>query len=458
MCRLAEGPLDKARRRGSFRKTAASKGARTGARGLSVVSFSKLSASFALLGLVLAINSLYIYFRSVSDLVNDANGNNVWTSGNHHGRRTLATATTTSPNRCVVVAIMSHQDEHKVRQWHREQFNQYQSRFLKAADRRIVQLRFAVPTTNDKTTTSLLSLFRIGRETDVIHLNAPSSSSDQQQQQQQQRNSINKNENQEFTTAETLALLEEIEPTLASTSASCEHSFLLRAESRYVINYETLHFITTHPWLPTESTYFGSIVTHHPVPAAATDQTRNVLPTFAFGGVYGLSADMVRRLVDPTTKHGVWKPDEMASQDQAIGLALHKAGENPNGQRAVQNPVHVNGIYHQCSIADCGGNHYQTKNFLAFVVNADGMPEPNESSGKDQLAWTLQRLHECSHKANHLEARNAVRDSKLFFRVKHGSTVHTMEHLSESCPSSSSKAKSVLPETQRRSNVTFTSP
>ena len=155
-----------------------------------------------------------------------------------------------------------------------------------------------------------------------------------------------------------------------SSSSFCKARYFVRAETSYIINFEALFHAAQR--LPSASVYFGSIVSHFPTPLLETrvaeGLSHNRLPVHAYGGFYGVSHDVLKRLIQPTTVRTVVRKDisyQVPWQDRAIGLALWRS------QTTLKNVYYLNGVYHLCTTASLSCDNNKYTNFVAFKVGND---------------------------------------------------------------------------------------
>eukprot|EP00540_Astrosyne_radiata_P021707 CAMPEP_0116855124 /NCGR_PEP_ID=MMETSP0418-20121206/19066_1 /TAXON_ID=1158023 /ORGANISM="Astrosyne radiata, Strain 13vi08-1A" /LENGTH=140 /DNA_ID=CAMNT_0004488147 /DNA_START=1 /DNA_END=420 /DNA_ORIENTATION=- len=108
-----------------------------------------------------------------------------------------------------------------------------------------------------------------------------------------------------YSTPTTLEMLRRMKPIVHADDKrrqQCSATYLIRTESRYVLNYVTLLDILAS--LPRYGTYFGTIATEFPssdFERVMGSYSQTLLPRFAFGGFYGFSRDVFDALIQPTT-------------------------------------------------------------------------------------------------------------------------------------------------------------
>ena len=242
---------------------------------------------------------------------------------------------------CVVVVMLSEITEEDLRKWHREtyrsQVKSYTSRIL---------LRFGVPLSSSQEDVMKLRA-EIAVHNDTFEL-------------------LQTNVTKGFPASSNFEVMRRANSIL--DGQQCKGKYFLRAESSYVINYKMLARAIER--LPSESLYFGSMVTSFPTPLLETRVAGGLghshLPTHAYGGIYGVSDDVLRALIDPMAERTVVRKDiryEIPWQDGAIGLALFRS------LLSLTHIYYLKGLYHMCLPTSIPCAKY--KDYIAFKIPAE---------------------------------------------------------------------------------------
>ena len=194
---------------------------------------------------------------------------------------------------CAVVVLLSKIEESDLRTWHRE-IHQRQTRLFFPS--RVV-LRFADAAANGQLRTES------GIHNDIFELNK-----------------MNITNDNGFPTSSTFDVMRKAKVLL--DDLRCKSKYFVRAETSYVIHYGNLARAVER--LPSHSVYFGSIVSRFPTPLLETRVaggfSHSHLPIHAYGGVYGVSSDLLQDLIVPATERTVVRKDiayEVPWQDRS---------------------------------------------------------------------------------------------------------------------------------------------
>lgn len=270
---------------------------------------------------------------------------------------------------CIVVGVLSRSTEFILRDWQRKEFVHQLGHYPELYRERgvHVQQHFMVGINLDDSVMKLVAREQHSHG-DVMLLKV--------------------NEGYEYLTANTWDAMHQLLPILEDPS--CKSSFLVRADTDFVLNYKTL--TQTILEMPKYSTYFGSMIPNYPDPHQSTRQrgsfSQNFLPLWSLGGLYGFSVDIVRHLVSYDVERTVLKKEEnymFPEEDRAIGLSLARS----NTEDTIKNYLFTKATFHFCS-----PEHFSCVDYGHFMGFSVGFGK--SGSGQNKLDTKLHHLERIS--------------------------------------------------------------
>ena len=270
---------------------------------------------------------------------------------------------------CIVVGVLSRSTEFILRDWQRKEFVHQLGHLPELYKKKSVhiQQRFMVGINSDDSVMKLVAREQHSNG-DVMLLKV--------------------NEGYRYLTANTWDAMHQLLPILEDPS--CKSSFLVKADTDYVLNYKTL--TQTILAMPKNSTYFGSMIPNFPTPELMTRQigsfAQNVMPLWSIGGLYGFSVDIVRHLISYDVERTVLKKEEnyiFPEEDRAIGLSLARS----NTEDTIKNYLFTKATFHFCS-----PEHFSCVDYGQFMAFGVGFGE--SGSGQNKLDTKLHDLERIS--------------------------------------------------------------
>jgi len=273
------------------------------------------------------------------------------------------------PKTCIVMDVLSRSTEFEIRDWQRKEFHRQLERFSEFyRDENVeIQQRFMLGINEDDSVMKEVALEKDAHG-DIGLLRV--------------------HEGYHYLTANTFDSFHQLLPLLENPS--CKKSFLVRADTDFVYDYKTLSQAILA--MPNDSTYFGSMMPNFPASSPLIREVgsfaQSTMPLWANGGLYGLSADVVRHLTSPEVERTVVKKEEnyvFPEEDRAIGLALARS----NTENVIEHYLYIKNTFHFCPSKEFTCADYG--NFIGFSVGF-GL----SGSGKDKYNAKLKELDRIS--------------------------------------------------------------
>jgi Protein of unknown function (DUF5672)/Galactosyltransferase len=275
---------------------------------------------------------------------------------------------------CIVVGMFSRSTEFRLRQWQRDKFQKEFANFPKLDSKVKVQQRFSIAY-NVENSSVMEDVYREQEEHGDIFL-------------------VHVQEKYQWLVGHVFEMLRQAVDLL--NDGTCDAKFIVKTDSDVFVSLQNL--VPVVQAMPISSTYFGLMSPNTPTHDLWTrirgSFSYSFLPVWAVGQMYGMSADVAERLVQPEVEQTVLKRDigyMFTEEDRSIGLALARS------QTKVQNLLFLKGLYFFCEVQHISCLGYGKPIAIGVGIGLSGEGEQKMNNKLAMLEKVQSTIESCMY-------------------------------------------------------------